>query len=139
MIACLANVEYGIKIGCLPAGSQHSSYTSFECSNLGSYGIVGRVLQAGVEITTILKIKQTGHLLTGFIFESSTLIDGQHTRLPFFRSPSCLYTQGFGFELFCHNCYWVFRFIALKKLYRCKSRENNWFKRLSLRSYSIDS
>ena len=103
VIACLADIEYGIEIGSLPAGSQHGSHTSFKGGNLGSYGIVRRILQAGIEVTALFKIEQTGHLLTGFVFKSSTLIDGQHARLALFRSPSCLYTQGFGLELFCHN------------------------------------
>ena len=103
MIARLANVEYGIEIGSLSTGSQHSSHTSFESGNLGGYSVVRRILQTGIKVTAVFKIEQAGHLLTGFVFKSSTLIDGQHARLALFRSPSCLYAQGFGLELFCHN------------------------------------
>ena len=104
MITCLANVEDSIEIGCLTTGSQHGTYAPFECGYFGSHGIIGRVLQAGIEITAVFKIEKTRHLFTRFILESSTLIDWQHTRLALFGSPSCLYAEGFGLELFGHNC-----------------------------------
>ena len=103
MISCLADIENGIKVGCLTAGCKHSSYTTFKGGNLGGNRVIGRVLQAGIKITTVFQIEQAGHLLAGIVFESCTLIDGQYAWFALFRRPPCLYAQGFGLELFCHN------------------------------------
>ena len=103
MVSCLADIENGIEVGCLTAGSQHSGYTTFEGGNLSGNSVVRRVLQAGVEVTAVFQIEEACHLLAGIIFESGTLVDGQHAWFALFRRPSCLYAQGFGLELFCHN------------------------------------
>ena len=103
MVSCLADIENGIEVGCLTAGSQHSGYTTFEGGNLGGYCIVRRVLQAGIEIAAVFKVEQACHLFAGIIFESCTLIDGEYTGLALFRSPSGLYAQRLRLELLCHN------------------------------------
>ena len=103
VVACLADVEDGIEIRCLSAGCQHGGYASFKGGYLGGNGIVRGVLQAGVEITAVLKVEQACHLFAGVVFESRTLINGEYTRFALFRSPPCLYAQCLRLELLCHN------------------------------------
>ena len=103
VISCLADIKNGIEVGCLTAGSQHSGYTTFKSGDFGGNGVIRWILQAGIKVTTVFQIEQAGHLLAGIVFESCTLIDGQYAWFAFFRRPSSLYTQGFRFELFCHN------------------------------------
>jgi len=103
MISGLANIENGIKVGCLTTGSQHGGYTTFESGNLGGNSVICRILQSCIKVTAIFQIEKAGHLFAGIIFESCTLIDGQYAWFALFRRPPCLYAQGFGLELFCHN------------------------------------
>ena len=103
MVTCLANIEDSVEVGSLTAGSQHGGHTTFEGGNLSGHSVIRRVLQAGIEITAVFQIEKTCHLLAGIVFESCTLIDGQYAWFALFRRPPCLYAQGFGLELFCHN------------------------------------
>ena len=103
MVAGLADVEDGIIVGSLSAGRQHSGYTTFEGGNLGCYGIVGGVLQAGIEISAVFQVEEAGHLFTCLIFEGCTLVDGEYAGFSFLGRPAGLYTQGFGFESLGHN------------------------------------
>ena len=100
VVACLADVEDRIEVGSLSRRSKHSAYTTFQRSNLGCYGIVGRVLQASIEITGVFEVEQTSHLFAGIIFESGTLINREHTRLALGRLPSTLNTKGGRTEIF---------------------------------------
>ena len=103
VVSSLADIENGVEVGSLTTGSQHGSYTTFESGNLGGNGVIRRILQAGIEVTAVFQIEKTCHLLAGIVFESCTLIDGQYAWFALFRRPPCLYAQGFGLELFCHN------------------------------------
>ena len=95
MVACLADVEYGIEVRSLSRRGQHGAYTAFQSSNLGRNGVVGRVLQTGVEVSAFFQVEQFGHLFTGVILECRTLIDGQDARFSLFRLPASLHTEGF--------------------------------------------
>ncbi len=114
MVTCLADIEDSVEVGSLTAGSQHGGHTTFKGGNLGCNGVIRRVLQAGIEVTAVFQIEKTCHLLAGVVFESCTLINGQHAWFALFRRPACLYTQGFGLELFCHNDIGFYVFIAKK-------------------------
>ena len=103
MITCRAKIEHRIEIGGLSRGGEHACYTTFECCDFCSHCIVGRVLQTGVKIAALFEIEQFGHLITGFVFESGTLINGKYTRLSFFGGPPCLYAEGRRFH-FCTHC-----------------------------------
>ena len=103
MISCLTDIKNGIEVGSLAAGSQHSGYTTFKGSDFGGNSVIRWILQAGIKVTTVFQVEQAGHLLAGIVFESCTLIDGQYAWFALFRRPPCLYAQGFGLELFCHN------------------------------------
>ena len=49
MVSGLADVEYGIEIGCLSGRCQHGAYATFQSGDLGCDSIVCRVLQAGID------------------------------------------------------------------------------------------
>ena len=54
VIARLADIEEGKETGSLTRSGQDSAHASFQSSDLSSYGIIRRVLQTGIEITTLL-------------------------------------------------------------------------------------
>ena len=95
MIAGLADVEYGIEIGCLSGRCQHGAYATFQNGDLGCDSIVCRVLQAGIEISALFQVEEFGHLFTGVILECRALIDGQDARFSLFRLPASLHAEGF--------------------------------------------
>ena len=103
MIARLANVKDSVEVGRLSTCRKHGRHTTFQRSYFSSNSIVCWVLQASIKVATLLQVEKSGHLLAGIIFECCTLIDGQHTRLTFFRRPSRLNTQGFRIEFLTHN------------------------------------
>ena len=108
MVATLADVEHGVEVGRLARRGQHACHTAFEGCYLGSYGIIRRVLQAGVEVAAVFEVEEAGHLLAIIVFEGCALIDGQHARLTLFRLPALLYTEGLGTEFLFHNIiYWL--------------------------------
>ena len=90
VIASLADIEDSIEVGSLTAGGQHSAHTTFQCCNLLGYSIVGGIGQTGIEVTAVLQVEQTGHLLAGIVFECCTLIDGQLLRFALCRLPSAV-------------------------------------------------
>ena len=98
MVAGLADIEHGVETGGLSAGGEHGGYTAFELSNLGGYGIVGGVLQTGVEIPAVLEVEQTRHLFAVVVFEGGALVDGEHTGLAFLGLPAGLHAKGGGFH-----------------------------------------
>jgi hypothetical protein len=102
MISCLANIEESEKTGCLPGRCQDGTDTSFQCGNLRSDGIIGRVLQTSIKIAVLLQIEKASHLLTRIIFKCSTLVNRQNTRLAIFGIPSCLNAQCFPFKVIIH-------------------------------------
>ena len=107
MVARLADVEHGIEVGGLSAGSQHGAYATFQCGNLGGHGVVRGILEAGVEVTAVFQVEEAGHLLARVIFESGALIDREHARLALLGRPSGLYADGFRIQLFGHNSMFV--------------------------------
>ena len=91
VVASLTDVEDGVEVGSLSAGGEHSAHATFKCRNLTCHGIVGGVLQTGVEIAFLLQVEEHGHLLRIIIFERRTLNNGQHAGVAVLGLPSCLY------------------------------------------------
>ena len=63
MVASLADVEYSVEIGSLTRTGEHSANTALELRNLLCNSVVGRVLQACVEIALLLQVEEHSHLL----------------------------------------------------------------------------
>ena len=93
MVAGLANVEDGVEVGSLSAGRKHASHASFQCCYLGSHGIVGRILQACIEVTLFLQVEKLGHLVGIVVFEGCALYDGQLDRLTVFGLIACMHAE----------------------------------------------
>ena len=94
MVASLTDVENGIEVSRLSAGSQHSTYTAFEGCNLLGHHIVRGVGQTGVEIATIFQVEETSHLLAGVVLERGALIDGELLWLALRWFPSAMNADG---------------------------------------------
>ena len=95
VVACLTDIEDCIEVGGLTRRGQHGTHTALEGSNLLCHGIVGGVGQTGVEITSILKVKELGHLVACLITEGGTLIDGQLLGFALGCFPTAMYAECF--------------------------------------------
>ena len=88
VVAGFTDVVDGIEVGCLSRGGQHGTHAAFECGNLGCHGVVGRVLQTGIEIAVLFQVEEACHLFAAAIFEGGALVDGEYTRLSVLGCPS---------------------------------------------------
>ena len=91
VVARFADVEHRVEVGSLTGTREHRSHTAFESGDLGSHGVVRRVLQTGVEVAASLQVEQVGHGVAGFILESGALVDGEDARFAVFRLPAALH------------------------------------------------
>jgi hypothetical protein len=90
MVPAAADVKKSIKIRRLAAAGQHGRRASLQLCNLGRHIVVGG--KTGIKVSVLLQIKQTSHLLTGFIFKSSTLNNRYLTGFSISRRITALYT-----------------------------------------------
>ena len=102
MVTAGGNIENGVEGGRLAGGEQHGSGASLQGADLGRHGVVGGVLEAGIEIAAFLQIEQFSHLLARLILECRALIDREDTGFSFLGLPTGLYAQGFRFEFVIH-------------------------------------
>ena len=136
MVTSLADVEYGVEIGRLAAAGQHGPYTTFQGCNLGCHGIVGGVLQTGIEIAVILQVEEAGHLFAGFIFKGCALVNGQNARFSFLGIPTGLYAERFLIHLF-HCRYAVFFLLFIPYLTSCLSLFEDYGDKLTMEVHLI--
>ena len=101
MVACLADVEDGVEVGCLTAGGQHGTHTAFQGGYLAGHRIVRGVGQSGIEITLVFEVEEACHLLACLVAECGTLVDGQLLWFALFGFPSTLYADGLKFSFHC--------------------------------------
>ena len=102
VVAGPTDVEHGIEVGCLSAAREHGTDSTFELRYLESYGIIGGILQAGVEVAFFLQVEEHGHFFTIVILECGALDDGHLNRFPVFRLVATLYAERSRFQLLCH-------------------------------------
>ena len=93
VVAGLADVEHGVEVGGLSATRQHGTHTTFESGNLGCHGVVGGVLQTGVEVAVFLQVKQFCHLVRVVVLERRALDDGQFDRFSVLGLVTCLHAE----------------------------------------------
>ena len=103
MIACLADIKHGEKVGSLPRRGEHGAYAAFQIGYLFGHSVVGRVLEAGIKIAFRFQIEEFGHLLAGFVLECRALIDRQNARIPIAGVPSALHAERAEVEFFCFH------------------------------------
>ena len=75
MVAGLADIETREEVGGLAGGGQHCTHSPLERRDLGGDHVVGGILQPGIEITRLLEVEKTAHLVAGLVFERGTLYD----------------------------------------------------------------
>ena len=75
VVAGLADVEAGEEVGRLAGGGQHPRHAAFERSQTRRHPVVGRVLEAGVEVAGRFEVEEAAHLVGGGVFEGRTLDD----------------------------------------------------------------
>ena len=76
MVAAAGDIEHRVEVRSLTGGGQHAGGAAFQRRDLCRDGVIGRVLQARVEIAARLQVKKLGHLVAGGIFEGGGLDDG---------------------------------------------------------------
>ena len=99
----LADVEHGVEVGGLSAGSEHGTHASFKGCYLLCHGVVGGVGQTGVEVARFLQVEELCHLLGVIIFESGTLINRWLNGLSVLWLPSSADAEGCRFQFLFHN------------------------------------
>ena len=114
MVAGLADIEHCIEIGSLSARRERSGHTAFECRNLLSHSIVGRILQTGIEISFFLQVEEHSHLFGIVVFERSALYYRWQHRFAVLRLPPCLNTERGDFQILFHCCYFVLLLVLFR-------------------------
>ena len=82
VVAAAGDVEDGVEVGRLAGGEEHGGAAALQSGDLGRHGVVGGVLQTGVEVAAGLQVEQLAHLLAGLIAEGGGLDDGEVAGLP---------------------------------------------------------
>ena len=102
VVASLTDIEDGIEVCSLSAARQHSSDTTFQGSNLLCNSVVRGICKTSIEVSGVLEVEQTSHLVACLIAESCALINGKLLRFAFLGLPSAVDADGF--EVFLHRC-----------------------------------
>src|SRR5699024_8305158 len=71
-------------------------HSAFHITDFCRNCVIGRILKSRIKISAVLQIEQSSHLLTGVIFECSTLINRKNSWFSFFRRPA-------GLNAFCFH------------------------------------
>ena len=81
VISLAQDVEQREEVRRLAGARQHASGTALELGDLCRNGVVGGVLQTGVEISRLLEVEQTTHVLGRIVLPRRRLVDGDLTGL----------------------------------------------------------
>ena len=81
VVATSCDVEDGKEIRCLPRRSEHGSTSAFEFTDLRGNGVVRGILQAGIEVSSFLKVEELPHELARVVLPGSALVDRDLTWL----------------------------------------------------------
>ena len=63
VVTCLTDIEDSVEVGCLTRTGQHSPYSTLQSAYFLRYLVIGGVSQTGVEISRVLQVKETRHLV----------------------------------------------------------------------------
>ena len=94
MVTAGGNIENGVEGGRLAGGEQHGSGASLQGADLGRHGVVGGVLEAGIELAAGLQIKQLAHILAGGILKGGGLDNGDLAGFAVAGGVTALHTDG---------------------------------------------
>ena len=76
MVPRPADVQAGEQVRRLAGRGQDRAHTAFQGGDPGRDGIVGGILEPGIEITAVLQVEEPAHLVGSLVFESRALDDG---------------------------------------------------------------
>ena len=99
VVTCLADIKNSVEVGCLSGRSKNCGNTALQISDFGCYGIICRVLKAGVEVSFCFQIKKLSHFISSIIFISGTLINRECTWFPLGRSVTGMETFSLDFKV----------------------------------------
>ena len=102
VVAGLADVEAGEEVGRLAGGGQHPRHAAFERRQTRRYPVVGRVLEASVEVAGRFEVEEAAHLVGGGVFEGRTLDDRHLPRFAVGGLIAGLDAEGGGVKLLFH-------------------------------------
>ena len=94
MVAAAGDIEHREEVGSLARRGQHARRTALERGDLGRHGIVGGVLQAGVEVAGLLQVEQAPHVLGRVVFPRGGLVDGHLARATVLGLVAALHADG---------------------------------------------
>ena len=94
MIARAGNVEHGEEVRRLARGGEHGRRAPFQRSDLGRHRVVGGVGQTRIEVTGLLQIEQTAHVLGGVVLPGGVLVNRHLARLAVAGPPAALHAGG---------------------------------------------
>ena len=85
MVAGLADVEDGVEVGSLARRGEHGAHAPLQCADFLGHGIVGGILQSGIEVALLLQVEEQCHLVAVLIFEGGALNNGEFDGFAVFR------------------------------------------------------
>ena len=95
MVARGADIENGEKGRRLTGRGEHGADAALKVGYLRGYAVVCRILETGVEISGLLQIEESAHLLARFVFICRALDYRHNARLAVFRSVAGLHALCF--------------------------------------------
>ena len=110
MVAAVGDVEYRVEVGSLAARGEHGCGAAFQLADLSRNGIVGGVLQAGVEIAFGFQVEELAHCRARLVAEGGGLHDGYLAGLAISGPVTALHAHGSLLEF--HGC--AFRLLGYR-------------------------
>ena len=101
MVAAAGDIEDGEEVRGLAGAGQHGGRTALEFADLRGDGVVGGVLQAGIEVTGLLKVEELSHVLGRVVLPRGGLVDGHLAGLRVAGTVSTLDARGS--DMFSHS------------------------------------
>ena len=88
------DVEDGEEVRGLAGARQHGGGAAFELGDFCGHGIVGGVLQAGVEVAGLFQVEELAHVLGSVVLPGGGLVDRNLARLCVAGAVAALYAGG---------------------------------------------
>ena len=99
VVAAVRDIKDREKVRRLAGGGQHAGRAALKSRDLRGDEVVGRVLEAGVEVAAGLEVKKLRHVLAGVVFEGRALHDRHLTGLAVAGAVAALHTGCFNIPI----------------------------------------
>ena len=100
VVAVVADVEQREEVRRLAGRGEHRGRAAFQLADLRGDGVVGRILQAGVEVAGFGQVEQSAHLFARLVFEGRGLDDWGSAGFSIARLIASLHADGV--DVFAH-------------------------------------